>query len=160
MNVVASRLFCGMAISKMPVRADMSTGTVILVHCFAAAEPARMANAKALCAYIVTGHRVVDAKAQGSMPLPKKMVETQIPRSGAAFDGSCKRWHSSSSAKSYCSHHVMTRAGGSAIGAYVTVRCQGSSLARILMYRERGRACWLHYDWPSLGTRQVAETYD
>ena len=67
MKVVASRLVCGMAILKTPVRADMSIGTVILVHCFAAAEPASKASARAVCAYIVSGDRMVGTKVQRKM---------------------------------------------------------------------------------------------
>ena len=75
MNVVASRLVCGTAILKIPVRADMSTGTVILVHCFAAAEPARKASARALGAYIVSADSIVGTKVQGSMRLPYSSTE-------------------------------------------------------------------------------------
>ena len=38
MKAVASEFDCGMGRSKMPVRAEMSTGTVILWHCLAAVE--------------------------------------------------------------------------------------------------------------------------
>ena len=39
-KVMASRLVCGTAMLKMPVRAEMVTGTVVLTHCFAAAKEA------------------------------------------------------------------------------------------------------------------------
>ena len=39
-KVVASRLVCGTAILKTPVRAEMVTGTLMFMHVLAAAEPA------------------------------------------------------------------------------------------------------------------------
>ena len=44
MKVVASRFDCETAISKMPVRAEISTGTVMFMHCLAAAELASTAS--------------------------------------------------------------------------------------------------------------------
>ena len=68
MKVVASRLVCRLAILKIPVRADMSTGTVILVHIFAAAKPASKASARALCVYIVSSDKMVRTRVQRMMP--------------------------------------------------------------------------------------------
>ena len=45
--MVASRLVCGTAISKTPVRADIVTGTLMFMHVLAAAEPASRTTAKA-----------------------------------------------------------------------------------------------------------------
>ena len=47
MKAVASRLVCGTGISKTPVRAEIVTGTVRLVHVLAAAEAEIVAIAKA-----------------------------------------------------------------------------------------------------------------
>ena len=49
------------------------------------------------------------------------MGEAQVPGSGAPFDGSCRTWHISLSAEAYYSHHVIIKAGGSVIRAYITV---------------------------------------
>ena len=38
MNAVASEFDCGMGRSKMAVRAEMLTGTVMFIHCLAATE--------------------------------------------------------------------------------------------------------------------------
>ena len=43
---------------KTPVRAEMSTGTVVFMHTLAVAEPASSTNARADCACIVSGGRV------------------------------------------------------------------------------------------------------
>ena len=47
---MASRLVCGTAILKMPVRAEMVTGTVVFTHCLAAAiaASARTGSTRAL----------------------------------------------------------------------------------------------------------------
>ena len=47
MKAVASKLVWGTGILKTPVRAAIVTGTVRLVHDFAAAEAAKTASAKA-----------------------------------------------------------------------------------------------------------------
>ena len=47
MKVVASRLVCGTGISKTPVRAEIVTGTVMLTHVLAIAEPVRRITARA-----------------------------------------------------------------------------------------------------------------
>ena len=47
MKAVASKLVCGTGILKTPVRAEIVTGTVRLVHDLAAAEAAKRATAKA-----------------------------------------------------------------------------------------------------------------
>ena len=47
MKAVASKLVCGTGRLKMPVRAEIVTGTVRLVHDLAAAEAAKTASAKA-----------------------------------------------------------------------------------------------------------------
>ena len=57
MKVVASRFVWGTAMLKMPVRAEMLTGTLMFMHCLAAAEPASRTNTKADGAYIVLGVR-------------------------------------------------------------------------------------------------------
>lgn len=44
---MASRLVWGTAISKTPVRAEIVTGTVMLTHVLAAAEPASRTSARA-----------------------------------------------------------------------------------------------------------------
>lgn len=45
--MVASRLVCGTAILKIPVRAEIVTGTVMFMHVLAAAEPASTTIARA-----------------------------------------------------------------------------------------------------------------
>ena len=52
MKAVASKLVWGTGILKTPVRAEIVTGTVRLVHDLAAAEAAKMASAKAELANI------------------------------------------------------------------------------------------------------------
>ena len=47
MKAVASKLVCGTGILKTPVRAEIVTGTVKLVHDLAAAKAAKTATAKA-----------------------------------------------------------------------------------------------------------------
>lgn len=44
MKAVASRFVCGTGISKTPVRTEMSTGTVMFMHFFAATDVAKIAN--------------------------------------------------------------------------------------------------------------------
>ena len=57
-KVVASRLVCGTAILlNTPVRAEMSTGTVMFMHVLAVAELASKANAATERAYIFAGLR-------------------------------------------------------------------------------------------------------
>ena len=47
MKAVASEFDCGIGRLKMPVRAEMSTGTVMFWHCLAAVEPMSTASMKA-----------------------------------------------------------------------------------------------------------------
>ena len=46
MKAVASEFDCGIGRLKMPVRAEMSTGTVMFWHCLAAIEPMSSASVK------------------------------------------------------------------------------------------------------------------
>ena len=45
-NVVASRFDCKVGTLKTPFRADICTGTVMLIHCLAKAPPATKVKAK------------------------------------------------------------------------------------------------------------------
>ena len=70
MKVVASRLVWGTAISKIPVRAETVTGTVMLMHVLAAAVPVSTATARADLADMSAVFRASRVVEESDLPGP------------------------------------------------------------------------------------------